>query len=86
MLWGAIKTDYHCHGSPSANSQALKKPNFKNEASFKTKALALLLGGQTEVSLSYKYGRSGNTPQIALLIDILTDEYVIEEDWIKGVA
>lgn len=72
--------DYHCHrGSvPSANSQALKKPAFKNEASF-NKALALLLDGQTEVSLSYKYGRLGNTPQIASVrIDILTDEYVIE--------
>ena len=72
--------DYHCHrGSvPSANSQALKKPNQKNEASF-NQALALLLDGQTEVSLSYNYGEVGNTPLIASIrIDILTDEYVIE--------
>ena len=39
----------------------------------------MLLNGRTEVSLSYKYGNSGNTPLTASVrIDVMTDEYVIE--------
>ena len=72
--------DYHCHrgnSSPSNNSSTDKIAP-RNEASFNI-ALAALLNGRTEVSFSYDYGKSGNTPLTASIrIDIVTNEYAIE--------
>lgn len=72
--------DYHCHrGNSSSNSSGSTiKTAPRNEASFNL-ALAALLNGQTEVTFSYDYGKSGNTPLTASLrIDIVTAKYVIE--------
>ena len=72
--------DYHCHRgkSSSVTSGSTGKAKLRNEASF-NRALAALLGGQTEVSYSYNYGQSDNAPLTASVrIDIVTDEYVIE--------
>ena len=72
--------DYHCHrgNSSSSNSRSTEKRALRNEASFNL-ALAALLNGQTEVTFSYNYGKSGNTPLTASVrIDIVTNEYVIE--------
>jgi hypothetical protein len=72
--------DHHCHKG------SLDKPKIRfgartalnNENSF-NQALSAALGGETEVSLKYSYGRLGNlTLSASVRVDIVTDKYVIE--------